>query len=403
METYRVRSGDTLGKIAKFYGIKLNRLLAINPQITNKNKIFVGQTINVPERQTKPGPSIHREAVGDSPVTWFAIAMREMETGVDEVTGPEHNPRIVEYHQSTGLKATDDETPWCSSFVNWCMAQAGEERTDSAMARSWMKWGESIAEPRKGCVAVFSRGNLPTAGHVGFYVDEINSRILLLGGNQSNQININSYPKSSLLGYRWPKVSDASKPSDASAITAAQLGRIMPHAAKSNIRKYVEPLNKAMQHYEINTPLRQAHFMAQLAHESGSFRYSEEIAGGSAYEGRRDLGNTQSGDGRKFKGRGLIQLTGRANYQEYGRDIGRDLLENPELVATDSELCVDVAGWYWMKRKINRYADVNDIKMVTRKINGGLNGLTDRVDFFERAQQVLLYGPAIRLKTREKP
>ncbi len=390
METYRVRSGDTLSKIAKFYGISLNRLLAINPQIVNKNKIFVGQVINVPERQTKPGPSIHQEAVGDSSATWFAIAMREMETGVDEVAGPEHNPRIVEYHQSTSLKATDDETPWCSSFVNWCMEQAGEEKTNSAMARSWLKWGEALAEPRKGCVAVFSRGNIPTAGHVGFYVDEINGRILLLGGNQSNQININSYPKSSLLGYRWPKGTIAGKSSEAGAITAAQLGQIMPHASKSNIHKYVDPLNSTMQNYEINTPLRQAHFIAQLAHESGSFRYSEEIASGSAYEGRKDLGNTQPGDGRKFKGRGLIQLTGRANYAEYGRDINRNLLENPELVATDPVLCVDVAGWYWMKREINLYADADDIRMVTRKINGGLNGLTDRIDFFERAQHVLL-------------
>ncbi len=390
MEIYRVRSGDTLGKIAKFYGIPLNRLLGINPQIVNKNKIFVGQVINVPERQTEPGPSIHREAVGDSPATWFAIAMREMETGVDEVAGPEHNPRIVEYHQSTSLKATDDETPWCSSFVNWCMEQAGEEKTNSAMARSWLKWGEELAKPRKGCVAVFSRGNIPTAGHVGFYVDEINGRILLLGGNQSNQININSYPKSSLLGYRWPKATPAKKPSQAGAVTAAQLAEIMPHASKSNMRKYLDPLNKTMQNYEINTPLRQAHFIAQLAHESGSFRYSEEIASGSAYEGRRDLGNTQPGDGRKFKGRGLIQLTGRSNYQAYGREIGRDLLENPELVATDPELCVDVAGWYWMKREINLYADANDIRMVTRRINGGLNGLTDRIDYFERAQHVLI-------------
>jgi uncharacterized protein (TIGR02594 family) len=390
MEIYRVRSGDTLGKIAKFYGISLNRLLGINPQIVNKNKIFVGQVINVPERQTEPGASIHREAVGDSPAAWFAIAMREMETGVDEVAGPEHNPRIVEYHQSTSLKATDDETPWCSSFVNWCMEQAGEDKTNSAMALSWLKWGEELAEPRKGCVAVFSRGNIPTAGHVGFYVDEINERILLLGGNQSNQININSYPKSSLLGYRWPKATIDRKPSETGAITAAQLGQIMPHASKSNISKYLDPLNKTMQNYEINTPLRQAHFIAQLAHESGSFRYSEEIASGSAYEGRRDLGNTQPGDGRKFKGRGLIQLTGRSNYQEYGRDIGRNLLEDPELVATDSELCVDVAGWYWMKREINLYADANDIKMVTRKINGGLNGLIDRIDYFERAQHVLI-------------
>jgi predicted chitinase len=107
-----------------------------------------------------------------------------------------------------------------------------------------------------------------------------------------------------------------------------------------------------------------------------------------AYEGRRDLGNTQPGDGPRFKGRGLIQLTGRANYQQYGQAIGRDLLTNEQWrqVADDPNLAVDVACWYWETRRLNPFADQDDITTITRRINGGLNGLTDRQRLLARAR-----------------
>jgi putative chitinase len=148
-------------------------------------------------------------------------------------------------------------------------------------------------------------------------------------------------------------------------------------------------INDTMEGYRIDRPLRRAHFLAQLDHESGSLHYAEEIADGSTYESRRDLGNTQSGDGVKFKGRGLIQLTGRINYRAYGEHVRKDLTQEPSLVASDPALCVDVAGWYWDERGINQLADYDNIKKVTRKVNGGLNGLNDRKDFLERAKEVL--------------
>jgi len=180
-----------------------------------------------------------------------------------------------------------------------------------------------------------------------------------------------------------------SYPVQAGDVTAEQLKGIMPYAKAGNIDKYLVPLNSAMKKYEINTYLRQAHFIAQLAHESGSFKYSEEIASGSDYEGRADLGNTQPGDGKKFKGRGLIQLTGRNNYSEYGNFLGIDLLTNPEKVADDPALCVDVAGWYWKNRNINIYADADDVVKVTKKINGGTNHLDERKAFLAKAKQTL--------------
>lgn len=123
--------------------------------------------------------------------------------------------------------------------------------------------------------------------------------------------------------------------------------------------------------------LRLAHFMAQLCHESGSFRYMEEIASGAAYEGRADLGNTEPGDGRRFKGRGPIQLTGRTNYRAFGRAIGIDLERHPEIAAVPS-IGLHVALEYWRSRGLNALADADDVLAITRKINGGTNGLADR-------------------------
>jgi len=127
----------------------------------------------------------------------------------------------------------------------------------------------------------------------------------------------------------------------------------------------------------LDTPLRFAHFMAQLSHESGGFKYMEEIASGQAYEGRADLGNTQAGDGKLFKGRGPIQLTGRANYRKYGRVLGIDFERHPEIVALPS-IGLWVACEYWKQTGLNAIADRDDVTAVTRRINGGTNGLADR-------------------------
>lgn len=127
----------------------------------------------------------------------------------------------------------------------------------------------------------------------------------------------------------------------------------------------------------MDSPLRLAHFLAQLIHESGSFRYMEEIASGQAYEGRRDLGNTQPGDGRLFKGRGPIQITGRANYRRYGARIGVDIERHPEIAALPS-IGLHLALEYWKVNGLNTLADSDNVLGITRLINGGTNGLDDR-------------------------
>ena len=168
-----------------------------------------------------------------------------------------------------------------------------------------------------------------------------------------------------------------------------KLSVVMPRALPAKIEIYFGPLVTGMRKYSITTPLRMAHFVAQIAHETASFLYAEEIADGSAYEERTDLGNTVAGDGKRFKGRGLIQLTGRANYAQYGKDCGFDCVADPDRVAADPLVAVDVACWYWNKRRINRLADADDVKAVTKAINGGYNGLDDRMEYLARAKGVL--------------
>lgn len=139
----------------------------------------------------------------------------------------------------------------------------------------------------------------------------------------------------------------------------------------------------------IDTPLRLAHFVAQVAHESGGFRYMEEIASGASYEGRADLGNTQPGDGKRYKGRGPIQLTGRANYRTFGRQIGIDLEQHPEVVALPS-FGLLVACMYWDSKGLNALADADDVVAITKRINGGTNGLADRQAYLTKAKDLLL-------------
>lgn len=143
-----------------------------------------------------------------------------------------------------------------------------------------------------------------------------------------------------------------------------------------------------MDKYEINTPVRQAAFLAQLAHESGSLKYVRELASGEAYEGRKDLGNNQAGDGVRFKGRGLIQITGRSNYEALSVALNFDFIKEPEKLELPGAAALS-AGWFWNKNKLNIIADSGDFKKLTKRINGGFNGLKDRAEHWYRCQKAL--------------
>jgi predicted chitinase len=146
---------------------------------------------------------------------------------------------------------------------------------------------------------------------------------------------------------------------------------------------------KAMIEFGITTQNEAAAFIAQVLHESVFLRYFEEIASGAAYEGRRDLGNTHAGDGRRYKGRGPIQLTGRSNYRAAGHALGLDLEGNPTL-ASGHDVGWRIAGWYWKTHGLDRYADGTQagFDKITRSINGGLNGKASRDTIWRRARGV---------------
>jgi putative chitinase len=149
-------------------------------------------------------------------------------------------------------------------------------------------------------------------------------------------------------------------------------------------------LNHCLALFEINTSQRKRHFLAQIAHESGGLKWLKELASGDDYEGRSDLGNTQPGDGRRFKGSGAIQLTGRSNYQSFANHVkDPKVMEGCNYVAEHWPM--SSAGYWWYLNNMNRLCDrpgVN-VEMITRRVNGGVNGLDDRIRFYERACNVI--------------
>lgn len=185
-------------------------------------------------------------------------------------------------------------------------------------------------------------------------------------------------------------------------------------------QKWLEPLNDTFAKFDINTPARMASFLGQCKHESGNFNNLEENLNYSAvrlnqifpnrftlvkaqecvmkgkqaiaegmYGHRADLGNTKDGDGGLFFGRGVIQLTGRANYTAFANAIGKpEIIEHPELVATPEYACLS-AGWFWSTKKLNAYADSGDYEAMTRRINGGILGLAERKANIQNALSAL--------------
>jgi putative chitinase len=151
-------------------------------------------------------------------------------------------------------------------------------------------------------------------------------------------------------------------------------------------------IEDAMHEFEINTSARQAAFLAQVGHESGGLHWMVEIWGPTdaqrRYEGRYDLGNVAPGDGYRYRGRGLIQLTGRENYRTAGAALGVDLVEQPELLGEPALACRS-AGWFWKTRGCNELADAGKFETITKRINGGLNGYAERLGLWERAKEVL--------------
>lgn len=183
-------------------------------------------------------------------------------------------------------------------------------------------------------------------------------------------------------------------------LTKQQLQKVMPNALSKNVDKYLPHLNALMPRFGIDGKLRVCHFLAQIAQESGELRYSQEIASGKAYDTGKlavALGNTPEadGDGQKYKGRGLIQLTGTANYRKFNEYLQKNIakapniMKEPEVLATNDYYAVLVACWFFQTSGCLALADRDDVKAVTKRVNGGLNGFDQRKQFYERAKSVI--------------
>lgn len=172
-------------------------------------------------------------------------------------------------------------------------------------------------------------------------------------------------------------------PQDLSKATGARIDRA---------KEWLPFIVDAMKEFHIDTPQRQAMFLSQIGHESGGLHWVVEIWGPTEaqkrYEVRHDLGNTQTGDGFKYRGRGLLQTTGRANYKDTGDALGVDLLSQPELLGQPA-LAARSAAWFWSAHGLNEIADTGDFVLATRRINGGTNGLLERLALYDAAQAVL--------------
>jgi putative chitinase len=204
-------------------------------------------------------------------------------------------------------------------------------------------------------------------------------------------------------------------------LTAEQFSILFPRA--QDPQGWVDCMNDVFIKYDINTPQRIAAFLAQCGHESGGWTVFEENLNYSAkgllgvfkkyfpneslanqyarkpqmianrvYAGRMGNGSPETGDGWKYRGRGPIQLTGKNNYTLFAQsmfDNWQDIVDNPELVSQDKQIALMSAIWFWNTKDLNRYADVDDIKTMTRIINGGYNGLEDRIHHYEDAFKLL--------------
>lgn len=178
-------------------------------------------------------------------------------------------------------------------------------------------------------------------------------------------------------------------------INADLLRAVAPHfsgakgARQAAIIEATGPILKAtLAKYEIDTPLRIAHFIGQTMEEAAGYCTLREFASGKEYEGRKDLGNTHPGDGVRYAGRSPLQLTGRANYARVGAELGLPLEEHPEM-AEQMPHALDISCVYWRDHRINRLADADDIEHVTRAINGGWNGIGERIAYTDKAKRAL--------------
>lgn len=314
---------------------------------------------------------------------------------------------------------------WCAAFVNWCWKKAGVNTaglSGAAGCDNWKEWGKKKGlysdTPALGAaVLYFSNTNYNDAHHIGIVVGlnplttiEGNTNLVPSPFSRNGAgCFVRTPPASSANLRKYIHLPGTCRDVAPSGTESPPAATVIPDSTciSPELKTYLTKLQTApviggkripasvldqlpgvICQFKIDTPTKIAHFLSQCAHESGNFRYPRELGGPEylkKYEGRKDLGNTQPGDGIKYAGRGYIQLTGRANYTAFDKFVPEDIVENPDLVATKYPLLS--AAWFWTKAKprINQIADSNTnetVREITRLVNGRYNGLEDRQNKF---------------------
>lgn len=399
MATYVVKSGDTLSAIAAKYSVKGGyQALASYNGISNPNRLSVGQKIQIPESgsssnktsgQTVSSGSTTQKSAGTVKVTASALNVRKGPGTGYGIWGTLSKGKQVSY--------SEERNGWLK------ISYSGKEAWISKTYTS--KVSNTTAKPETSKPQTESKPEAESASTKTMYVtaNSLNVRKgpgtnyaivgSLKNGKEAAVISIsNGWAKinfNSGIAYVSEQYLSKSNPYDFSNVSTEGVFNLTPEKldkVASGAKKYYSELVGSMAVADITTKLRACGYVAQLAHESGNFYYMEEIASGAAYEGRKDLGNTQPGDGKRFKGRGPIQITGRYNYTQAAKDLGLDLVNHPEM-ASKPEIGFKLSAWYWKRNNLNSYCDRDDIVGMTKAINGGTNGLADRKNYYSKAKK----------------
>lgn len=387
--TYIVKSGDTLSAIALRYNVKGGyQALAQYNSISNPNSIQVGQKIVIPSGSTSGGATASASsssASGSVQITASALNVRTGASTSYKILGTLKSGQIVGY--------TGEKNGWLKISYNGQVGWISKKYTKSTSAApTQTSTGTNTSKTTTMYVTASALNVRSGAGTNHSVIGSLaNGKSVSVLSQSSGWAKI-SYKSGT--GYVSLQYLSKSKPSNTTTTFTPATGGIFnlnPDKLKkvaSGALKYYSELTGSMGIAAITTKQRACCYVAQLAHESGNFYYMEEIASGSAYEGRTDLGNTQPGDGKRYKGRGPIQITGRYNYTQASKDLGIDLVNNPQL-ASKPEIGFKLSAWYWNKHNLNSYSDRYDFTGLTKAINGGTNGLADRRQYYEKAVQYL--------------
>ena len=414
--TYTVKSGDNLGSIAIKFGMTLAEIQSLN-NISDPNKIQIGQVLKVYSNTsgggTTPKTTTYTVKSGDnlgSIAIKFGMTLAEIQS-LNNISDPNKIQvgQVLKVYDNSG-SGGGGTTPKTTTYT----VKSGDNLSSIAL-RFGMTLVEiqslnNISDPNKIQVGQVLKvydnsgsGDGGTAPKTTTYTvksgDNLSSIALRFGMTlvEIQSLNNISDPNKIQVGQVLKVYDNGTGSGDGdtgdggstiSYVTESQLNQIGWSSSYLSA-KIIDDLNSCLQRYNITTKSRLRHFISQCSHESGAGRWTKELASGEAYEGRADLGNTQPGDGPKYKGGGYIQLTGRYNYTKFSQAIGDPEIVNQGVNYVAANYPWTSAGFWWDNNKMNALCDTNPtVEAVTKRVNGGYNGLEDRRMYYNRCVQV---------------